>query len=98
MKYTILINQKAAVDSKFKLDLIDLAIFDFIKDFTNTDFCTKIKTEDGIYFWISHAIIMREMPLLNIKTAPGIIKRLDKLVKCKLIDKHPDCKKWRKSL
>lgn len=32
MKYTILINQFAAVNSGLDLDLIDLCIFDFIKD------------------------------------------------------------------
>ena len=37
MKYTILINQYAAVKSGLDLDLIDLAIFDFIKDFFNQD-------------------------------------------------------------
>ena len=56
MKYTILINQYAAVNSGLDLDLIDLAIFDFIKDFANCSNCVKMHTPEGIYFWISHKL------------------------------------------
>lgn len=34
MKYSININQKAAIDLGLKLDIVDLAIFDYIKDFS----------------------------------------------------------------
>ena len=81
MKYTILINQYAAVNSGLDLDLIDLAIFDFIKDFANCASCVKMHTPEGIYFWISHKLILEAMPLLNIKTSQGMIKRIDNLIK-----------------
>ena len=87
MKYTILINQYAAVNSGLDLDLIDLAIFDFIKDFANCASCVKMHTPEGIYFWISHKLILEAMPLLNIKTSQGMIKRIDNLIKAGILQK-----------
>lgn len=98
MKYTILINQYAAVNSGLDLDLIDLAIFDFIKDFANCTNCIKIHTPEGIYFWISHKLILDAMPLLNIKTNQGMIKRIDNLVKAGILQKHPNCELYNKTL
>ena len=98
MKYTILINQYAAVTNGLNLDLIDLAIFDFIKDFANSSNCVKIQTPEGIYFWISHKLVLEAMPLLNIKTNQGLIKRIDNLINAGLLTKHPNCEKYRQTL
>lgn len=98
MKYTILINQFAAVKSGLDLDLIDLSIFDFIKDFANSQSCVKIQTPEGIYFWVSHKLIIDSMPLLKIKTAQGIIKRIENLIKAELLIKHPNCEFYSKTL
>ena len=98
MKYTILINQYAAVNSGLDLDLIDLAIFDFIKDFANCASCVKMHTPEGIYFWISHKLILEAMPLLNIKTSQGMIKRIDNLIKAGILQKHPNCELYNKTL
>lgn len=98
MKYTILINQYAAVVSGLDLDLIDLAIFDFIKDFANSSNCTKIQTPEGNFFWISHKLIMEAMPLLKIKTNQGVIKRIDNLINAGVLQKHPNCEKYKQSL
>lgn len=98
MKYTILINQYAAVNSGLDLDLIDLAIFDFIKDFANCINCVKMHTPEGIYFWISHKLILDAMPLLNIKTNQGLIKRIDNLIRAEILQKHPNCELYNKTL
>lgn len=98
MKYTILINQFAAVNSGLDLDLIDLCIFDFIKDFVNSQACIKMQTPEGIYFWISHKLIIKAMPLLKIKTPQGIIKRIENLINAKLLNKHPNCEIYSKTL
>lgn len=98
MKYTILINQYAAVNSGLDLDLIDLAIFDFIKDFAICASCVKMHTPEGIYFWISHKLILEAMPLLNIKTSQGMIKRIDNLIKAGILQKHPNCELYNKTL
>lgn len=98
MKYTILINQYAAVTNGLNLDLIDLAIFDFIKDFANSSSCVKMQMQEGVYFWISHKLILEEMPLLNIKTNQGLIKRIDNLINAGILRKHPNCDKYRQTL
>lgn len=98
MKYTILINQYAAVTNGLNLDLIDLAIFDFIKDFANSSSCVKTQTPEGVYFWISHKLVLEAMPLLNIKTNQGLIKRIDNLINAGILRKHPNCDKYRQTL
>lgn len=98
MKYTILINQYAAVKNGLNLDLIDLAIFDFIKDFANSSSCVKMQTPEGVYFWISHKLVLEAMPLLNIKTNQGLIKRIDNLINAGILRKHPNCDKYRQTL
>lgn len=98
MKYTILINQYAAVTNGLNLDLIDLAIFDFIKDFANSASCVKMQTPEGVYFWISHKLVLEAMPLLNIKTNQGLIKRIDNLINAGILKKHPNCERYRQTL
>lgn len=98
MKYTILINQYAAVTNGLNLDLIDLAIFDFIKDFANSASCVKMQTPEGVYFWISHKLVLEAMPLLNIKTKQGLIKRIDNLINAGILRKHPNCDRYRQTL
>ena len=88
MKYNININQYAAVTNGLNLDIVDLAIFDFIKDFANSPKCVKMQTENGSFFWISHDLILKEMPLLGITTKRGLVKRIAKLVDAELIVRH----------
>lgn len=98
MKYTILINQYAAVTNGLNLDLIDLAIFDFIKDFANSQSCVKMQTPEGVYFWVSHKLVLEAMPLLNIKTNQGLIKRIDNLINAGILRKHQNCDIYRQTL
>lgn len=98
MKYTILINQYAAVTNGLNLDLIDLAIFDFIKDFANSQSCVKMQTPEGVYFWVSHKLVLEAMPLLNIKTNQGLIKRIDNLINAGILRKHQNCDRYRQTL
>ena len=98
MKYTILINQYAAVKNGFDLDIIDLAIFDFIKDFANSPNCMKIQTPEGLFFWVSHKLVMNALPLLNIKTSQGLSRRIENLINAGVLKKHPNCDKYSKTL
>ena len=98
MKFNVNINQKAAIDNGFDIDVIDLAIFDFIKDFGGSHACSKIQTNEGLYFWIAHKKIIEQLPLIKIKTAQGIIKRIENLINCGLLEKHPNCEHYGKSL
>ena len=99
-KYKISIDQHAAVVNGFAkdLDLIDLAIFDFIKDFANSPNCAKIQTQAGVFFWISHKLVLEQMPLLKIKTKRGLMKRIDNLINAGILSKHPDSNRYNKTL
>ena len=90
MKYNININQKALTDLSNTLDFNDGAIFDFIKDFSNSPKCYKMRTPEGEYFWISHKLIIDNLPMLGISSPKGVSKRVDKLVDCGLLIKHPN--------
>ncbi len=98
MKYTFVLNQYAAVASGLNLDFIDLVIFDFIKDFANSTNCIKMQTPEGTYFWVSNKLILEEIPLLNIKTNRGLIKRINNLINAGVLVKHPNCDKYRQTL
>ena len=87
MKYTITINQKAVVDLWLDLDLIDLVIFDFIKDFSQSSKIIKKEIEWEEYFWIKYEHIMENLPLLQITNKRIIWRRLDKLVDAKLLER-----------
>ena len=97
-KNIITIDQRAVVELDLKLDIIDLSIFDFIKDFANSKGCMKMHTDEGTYFWISHDYILKQMPLLKIKTTASVINRINNLVNAKLLVKHPRCAQIGKSL
>ena len=98
MKYNISINQYAAVKYGFDLDIIDLAIFECIKDISHSPKCVKIQTPEGVFFWVSHKLVMKELPLLKIKTPQGLSRRIENLIKAELLIKHPDCDKYSKTL
>ena len=97
-KNIITIDQRTAVELDLKLDIIDLSIFDFIKDFANSKGCMKMQTDEGTYFWISHEYILQQMPLLKIKTTQSVVNRINNLVNAKLLVKHPRCAQIGKSL
>lgn len=98
MKYNIHINQKAAIEHFPSLDIVDLAIFDFIKDFTNSRVCRKVVTDNGVFFMLRWRLIADQLPILNIKTSMGINKRLNKLVEAGLLIRNATNKQERNSL
>lgn len=97
MQHTIAINQLAVMMAGLNLDIVDLAIFDFVKCFAHSNKCMKIQTEGGQYFWISHAKIIEELPILGISTGAGIIKRINKLIDAELLERHPNCEMMKKT-
>lgn len=72
------------------LDLIDLALFDFIYHFFNCNFDKKITfIQDGVeYTEIRYSMIQKQMPLLNIGTKRTLINRINKLIVAGLIDRY----------
>lgn len=97
-KYNIIINQKAIVDNRLAIDIVDAAIFDFIKDFSHSDKCAKMQIDGKTYFWITNQTIIDNLPLLQISTPRGISKRIDNLVNAELLVRCPNNKEINKTL
>ena len=97
MQYTITINQFAVINAQLDLDVVDMAIFDFIKHYAHSNKCMKLQTETGTYFWVSHTTIINQLPILGISTGAGIIKRINKLIDAGLLVRHPNCDSMRKT-
>ena len=91
MQYTITINQKAVIELGLNLDVLDMAIFDFIVHFAHWDKCQRLQTNSGVYFALQHKTIISQMPILGINTAAGILRRINKLIEAELLERHPDC-------
>lgn len=91
MQYTITINQKAVIELGLNLDVLDMAIFDFIVHFAHWDKCQRLQTNAGVYFALQHKTIISQMPILGINTAAGILRRINKLIEAGLLERHPDC-------
>lgn len=97
MQYTITINQLAVINAGLNLDVVDMAIFDFVKQYAHSDKCMKLQTETGTYFWVAHTTIIQQLPILGISTGAGIIKRINKLIDAGLLARHPNCDLMRKT-
>lgn len=102
MKYNILINQKAIVESGLNIDLVDAAILNYISDFSNTDKIMKFHHEGNTYYWISYSHLSNEMPLLRNKKGKQISKdalyrRLKDMCKQDILKLHPNSRVLGKS-
>lgn len=87
MKYNIYINQKAIIDNNLELDIIDCAILDYIKDFSNSNKMIKLNIEWLEYFWIQYEHFISEMPILWINNKQSLKKRLDKIIENWILEK-----------
>lgn len=97
-KYNIVINQKAIVDNGLAIDIVDAAVFDFIKDFSHSDKCVKMQIDGKTYFWITNQTIIDNLPLLQISTARGLRKRIDNLINAGLLVRNENSQELNKTL
>lgn len=95
MNYTITINQFAGEKYFPDLDIIDLAIFDYLQKFYPS--ADKFNDIHGIWFWVSHKKIIEDMPKLKINSKAGIIRRINNLVDCDILERHPESQQLSKS-
>jgi hypothetical protein len=89
MKFTILINQQAIVESKLPIDVTDAIILNYFSDFIYTG---KMKTvcENGeSFYWVSYSEIMKQLPILGVTNRDAIYRRFKKFVDLKLVIPHP---------
>lgn len=65
MKYNLNINQYAAIKLGLDIDVYDLIVYDFIRSFSLSPKCVRLQEHGHTWFWISHSIIIKEVPLLR---------------------------------
>lgn len=85
--YNVNINQKAIIDNKLPINIVDCAIFDFMYNFIASENADKFIKEDKIYYWISYQYVIDSMPILKIKSKDVISRHIQNLIDCYLIDK-----------
>jgi hypothetical protein len=90
MKYTILINQKAAIDAGLSLDLVDLCVFSFISDFIASGHAKKKISNEEVYYLISWKLISKQLPILGLGTRQSVYNRIKKLCDQGVLYPHED--------
>lgn len=93
MKYTVTINQFAIVEAGFDFDLIDAAIFEVLKDYTNSTACRKMQDNEKPFFNVPYKVVIEELPLAKINKPDSIYRRFQKLEQYGIIEMHPDNKR-----
>lgn len=73
-----------------EVDMVDLAIFDMLKDYTPCDACKKMQHNGKQYFSVPYKKVLSELPLLPITKSDGIYRRFKKLEQAGIIEMHPD--------
>ena len=91
MKYTVVINQYSIMKLGLKLDFNDMAILQCIYDFAVSGYAETTKYNGDVYYWISHNLVLQELPMLGITSKRGIIAKIQKLIDAGLLIKHPAC-------
>ena len=91
MKFNININQKATIENfTNQLDLSDMAVYSYCRDIISSPSKSlkRIVVNEQIYTWINYNHLIREMPLLRLKSKRSLLRRLNTLVKTGLLEKE----------
>ena len=98
IQYSLILHLREVQELGIDISLTDLVIFEFLRSFETKTYCKKEKLDDEqIYFWVSHELIMQQLPILGIKTKRGIIDRINNLVNIGLLIRYTSPKGVNKS-
>ena len=98
IQYSLILHLREVQELGIDISLVDLVIFEFLRSFETKTYCKKEKLDDEqIYFWVSHELIMKQLPILGIKTKRGIIDRINNLVNIGLLIRYTSPKGVNKS-
>ena len=98
IQYSLILHLREVQELGIDISLADLVIFEFLRSFETKTYCKKEKLDDEqIYFWVSHELIMKQLPILGIKTKRGIIDRINNLVNIGLLIRYTSPKGVNKS-
>lgn len=90
VKYTIMgFNQAKAVE--LNLDTDDLLILSYFSDFRDTELMVCEKFDGKNYYWLKYEALLKNLPILRVKTNGALRKRLKKLQDAKILEHR--CKK-----
>ena len=91
MEFNLNVNQKALIESAGDTPVnANIAfIITFIFRWVNKPSTQTIEEDNVIYYWVSHSLLIKEMPILGIKSKKGIAKILDRLVHSDWLIKYP---------
>ena len=89
IQYSLSLHLREVEEFGINISLVDLCIFEFLKSFETKTYCQKEKLDDGnIYFWVSHDLIIDQLPILGIKSKRRIISHINKLVDVGLLSRY----------
>ena len=98
IQYSLILHLREVQELGIDISLADLVIFEFLRSFETKTYCKKERLDDEqIYFWVSHELIMKQLPILGIKTKRGIIDRINNLVNIGLLIRYTSPKGVNKS-
>ena len=89
IQYSLSLHLREVEEFGINISLVDLCIFEFLKSFETKTYCQKEKLDDGnIYFWVSHDLIIDQLPILGIKSKRRIISHINNLVDVGLLSRY----------
>lgn len=89
IQYSLSLHLREVEEFGINISLVDLCIFEFLKSFETKTYCQKEKLDDGnIYFWVSHDLIIDQLPILGINSKRRIISHINKLVDVGLLSRY----------
>lgn len=89
IQYSLILHLREVQELGIDISLTDLVIFEFLRSFETKSYCQKEKLDDGnIYFWVSHDLIIQQLPLLGIKSKKNIIAHVNKLIESGLLIRY----------
>ena len=98
IQYSLTLHLREVQVLGIDINLVDLCIFEFLRSFETKTYCQKEKLDDGrVYFWVSHDLIMTQLPILGIKSKRNIIAHVNKLVEAGLLIRYKNAQGVSKS-
>ena len=98
VQYSLTLHLREVQEIGIDINLVDLCIFEFLRSFETKTYCQKEKLDDGrVYFWVSHDLIMTQLPILGIKSKRNIIVHVNKLVEAGLLIRYENAQGVSKS-
>ena len=98
IQYSLTLHLREVQELGIDINLVDLCIFEFLRSFETKTYCQKEKLDDGrVYFWVSHDLIMTQLPILGIKSKRNIIAHVNKLVEAGLLIRYDNAQGVSKS-